>query len=293
MARLITLQAALLIAGTSFASPPQTEIVVIGTVHDPTPAYTSDTLVGILQAVKPDVVLLEGDPRLFDGYNGLKSDHRNSLEGSAAYRYQQMGGPPPQPFDIEGRDVFYQQIDYYKNQTALLAKINSLYTAGALSPEAKTLFEVAGAFSEAATQLMQDRPEVINSAASDALMKQKQRYIFEGIGRIIAISPELKEFAAYWEKDRTFWHLRNKTMVENILSHAKKRGTRRRIAVLCGFEHRNHIITGLSDHARSENLSIREYWSQDAQPGVPAEDRRLGPIERGEPHGKRLGSAKR
>lgn len=250
------------LAASATASP-RTEVIVIGTVHEASSFYTADTLADILKRLKPGVVLLEGDPAFFEPKKGLKPQYRRGLEGSAATLYQEASGVAPEPFDIEGRDAFYKEIDYFTNQAALLRKLSELHTAGALSPEAMVLYEAVGAFSQVGSHLLSERPEVVNSAASDAAMKQKQHYIFEGIARIIELTPALKDFAAYWDKDRDFWVRRNETMIKNILSRVKTRGEGR-IVVLCGFEHRNYLRDGLAKHADAHGFHLGEYWAQDA-----------------------------
>ena len=113
------------------------EIVLVGTVHGPTPNFQEETLVAILDRVKPDLVLLEVDPSFFDGSLDLLETYRGvSLESRAAIRYAKTAGARLRPFDIEGRNKFYQEHDYFNREAKLNQEVARLYNAGQLSPKA-------------------------------------------------------------------------------------------------------------------------------------------------------------
>ena len=107
------------------ASTSATEVVVIGTVHSPTPKFREETLVGILNRVKPDLILLELDPSFFDASSALVDKYqRISLESSAATTYAKSAKVALRPYDIEGRNKFHQENDYFGREMKLNQEIS-------------------------------------------------------------------------------------------------------------------------------------------------------------------------
>ena len=269
---------ALLMAALFFSSAilaatgPATEVVVIGTAHQPGPFFTHDTLSEILQQQNAQVLLMEGDRSDFDKEGGLGKDLvvrlgkelASSVEGPAVVKYEQVSGVRAQPFDIEGRNRFFQEKDYFRKQAALLAKISSLYEENKLSPEAAGLIETLSAFSQIIDKFALDRPEVFNSAASDAVVERDHQYLYDGIRKIVALTPALKDFSSFWSETSEFWIRRNDAMVQNILGYVKQ-NPGKRIVVICGFEHRYYLRRELAKQEKSLGFVQREYWAQDAQ----------------------------
>ena len=236
------------------------EIVLVGTVHGPTPNFREETLVAILNRVKPDLILLELDPSFFDGSLNLPEAHRGvSLESRAATAYAKTAGARLRPFDIEGRNRFYQEHDYFNREAKLNQEVARLYDTGQLAPEARLLFERLLSLSAVRDACGNERPEVINSAACDTAVEKKHHYAFKGLGRIIELTPALKEAGPFWTLADDFWARRNGEMVRNIVKYAKELRPRRAV-VLSGFEHRSYLRRRLAEQASGEGFVVREYW---------------------------------
>jgi hypothetical protein len=237
-----------------------TEIVLVGTVHSPTTKFTEGTLIDILRRVNPDLVLLELDPSFFDGSFALPEKYQNiSLENKAVTAYLKTAGARLRPFDIEGRNKFYQEHDYFKRELSLNQELSRLYAAGRLSAEAKLLFEGLTALAAVRDSCGAERPEVINSSACDTAIEKKQGYAFKGIGQIVALTPALKEFKPFWNLADDFWARRNEAMVRNVVKYAKELKAERAV-VLCGFEHRYYLRHKLAEQAAAEGFLVKEYW---------------------------------
>jgi hypothetical protein len=108
---------------------------------------------------------------------------------------------------------------------------------------------------------MAERPEVINSAACDAAIELKQHYAFEGLARIVELTPELAEFKDFVKLSGDFWRRRNDAMVANILKRADEFAGKR-IVVLCGLEHRYYLRSKLSERAAQGGIVVREFWEK-------------------------------
>jgi hypothetical protein len=238
----------------------RTEIVVVGTVHSPTAKFTEDTLAGILRKVNPDLVLLELDPSFFDSSFALPEKYWNiALENRAVIAYSKTASVKLRPFDIEGRNKFYQEQDYFKRELSLNQEISRLYGGGQLPTEPRLLFEGLLALAAVRDSCGAERPEVINSSACDKAVEKKQDYAFKGFGKIIELTPALKEFKPFWSLADDFWSRRNEAMVRNIVKYTKELQARK-VVVLCGFEHRYYLRSKLSEQASKEGFVVKEYW---------------------------------
>ncbi len=237
----------------------KTEVVVVGTVHAPTPNFDERTLAEILKRVEPDLILLELDPSFFDASNNLSEKYQGvSLEAKVATAYARAAGARLRPFDIEDRNRFYQEHDYFNREARLNQEVGRLYASGQLSTEARLLFETLLSLSAVRDACGAERPEVVNSSACDTAVERKHHYAFKGLARVIELSPALKEMAPFWALAEDFWARRNAAMVRNILTHTKE--LRPRLAlVLTGFEHRAFMKKRLAESAPVEGFTVREY----------------------------------
>lgn len=235
------------------------EIVVIGTVHNPTPKFQEETLVRTLNRVKPDLILLELDPSFFDGGSALMEKYqRISLESSAAITYAKTATVAIRPYDIEGRNKFYQDNDYFSREVKLNQEISRLHATGQLSPEARLLFDSLLVFSAKRDACGADTPEAFNSAACDRAVERKQHYAFKGFERIIELTPALAGMNPFWTLANDFWLRRNAGMVTNILKYSRELWPTR-VVVLAGFEHRYYLMNELAAQAAKEGFVLKGF----------------------------------
>jgi hypothetical protein len=237
------------------------EVVVVGTVHGTTPRFSVDTLLGILDRVRPAVILVELDSSFFDDSLRLRPEYQAiSLENAAVTRFSARTGTPLRPYDIEGRNRAYEQQDYFARQRRLSEAIGQLDRQGALVPEAKGRLRELDDLSAIRDAIGADRAVVINSAASDTAIRWKQEYGYAGLRRIIELSAGLADFADFWRWADEFWTRRNETMHANIVRIAALfRG--RRVVVICGYEHRYYLRSLLRQDEATGRLKLREYWN--------------------------------
>jgi len=261
--------AAIAAAGVPAAARAQTagapaEVVVIGTVHSPTPAYSGDSLLAILERLRPAVILVELDSTFFDDSSRLRPEFRAiSMENAAASRYAERTGTPLWPYDVAGRNQEYERHDYFNRQRQMSQAIGRLDGQHGLGPEAQGLLRELDEVSALRDAIGADRPRVINSAAADSTIRLKQRYGYEGLARVIALTPALAEFTDFWGWAAAFWDRRNQAMRANIV-RAAGRYPGRRIVVICGYEHRYYLRTLLREDDAAGRLGLREYWEYGA-----------------------------
>src|SRR4029079_11700062 len=92
---------------TTIATDKETDIIIIGTVHDGSDKYNSDTLLGILTEIKPDIILVECDSSYMTNDYQLKDDVKYAfMETRAITKFQKINDVMLRPYDINGRDSF-------------------------------------------------------------------------------------------------------------------------------------------------------------------------------------------
>jgi hypothetical protein len=247
-----------LIAATPSRNTAETEVVIIGTVHSPMAHFDSDSLVGILDRVHPTVILFEVDSSFVDESSRLKSSYRAmNLEAVAVTRFQDARGTPLVPYDIEGRNAFYERTRYFDRQMELSRALGGLVHEGRLSVESRALFDSITAFDHIRDTLSNERPEVINSAVCDSAMARKQWFGMNGMTRIVRSTPDLRSFEAFADLREDEWNRRHRAMIDHISAYARAHRDQR-IVVVCGFEHRYALRQGL---AAEPAVRLREYWS--------------------------------
>ena len=239
---------------------PQTEVIVIGTVHNPTKNYTVGSLKHILERVNPQVVLLEFDSSFFnDSLTALNKGSENiTLESRAATWLKHQKGAIIRHYEIEGRNDFYRQHRYFEKERALNASLDSLYKENLLSEESRKLLEALWAFCSVRNKFQQETPFVLNTQAFDTLVEKTHHYMHIGVSRIIDVTPALKAFAGFQGMRTDFWSKRHEAMIDNIISYAKE-FSGQRIAVLCGNEHSAYLRPGLRERGIGW-LVVRDYW---------------------------------
>jgi hypothetical protein len=252
----LALLAALFCPATAEEKPAQGDVTVIGTVHAPTPNFTAETLGQILARAKPDVILFEVDSSFVDASFRLKEPNRKmTLEAIAVTAFQARSQVPLQPYDIEGRNQFYQDHNYFQRQRELSQALNQLSEEKRLEGEPRMLLEMIREFDAVRDAFAADRPEVINSAACDAAIEKKQEYAMKGMRRIVELTPALERFGDFAKLREEEWDRRNRTMAENVLGYARK-NPEKRLVVLCGFEHRYFLMKLLRPHAAEGAIKL-------------------------------------
>ena len=234
------------------------EVIVIGTLHKPSAKFTNDDLLRVLKQVDPSVILYELDSTFIDSRGQLRP--YGTVEADAVNRFRMISPVQVLPYDIEGRNQIYEAFHYFEIQREFESTANQLYRQDLLVPEAKSLYKQVIADRWVRDALGQGKLELFNSANCDAALQRKHDQWDAGAKRIVELTPELARFREYVAFESEFWELRNRTMVRNILRHARQ-FPGERIVVLCGFEHRYFLVRELKAAQSKGTSSLREFWT--------------------------------
>jgi hypothetical protein len=251
-----------------------TEVIVIGTVHIPTAKFSADDLERILEQVRPAAILFEVDSSFIDPRTGHLT-LSGTLEGYAVKEHLAKSDIPVLPYDIEGRNKIYADHHYFELERDFIAAVRKLYEQNSLQPVSRALYAEVLAHLSARDGCAGEGPEVINSAKCDEIEQRKLGKTFPNFRKIIALTPSLAAFAEYAKFADDFWQVRNEAMADNVVNHARKYAGKR-IAVLCGFEHRGYLRHLLKEREAKSDIVLKEYWdylvsaSLGPQSGMPA-----------------------
>jgi hypothetical protein len=241
------------------ARPGTTEIVVIGTVHQPTEAYDGKVLYAILEGLRPGVILTESPPAFYHEDYSLRDFESSGLEIATVRRYAEKNGTELRPYDIEGRNRFYREQNWFKRSRSFLKEVRRLYREEALSSAGMDSAEEMYAAYELRDAFRDQPPRVVNSQACDRVVRIKHR-VTEAAWRQLAEKEEaLAEHRDYVTLNREFWHRRNRRMAANILRWARE-FPGNRIVVLTGFEHAYYLRARLEKRAAEGDFNLKHHW---------------------------------
>ncbi len=241
------------------ASPAPTEIVVVGTVHAATEKYSAQDLVGILQRIKPDVILYEYPADMMTPGFEFKSVLKDSLEQQAVLEYAKRTGAKIRPYDIDGRNAFYERTNYFARQRQCNQELNAQIATKGLSAEAQKVFDALRAANARRDAIGKSDPMAINSFQADAAINDKEWLANQGIPEIVRLTPDLRSCEAFWNASRAYWIRRNNEMLRNIRRLATEFAGKR-LVVLCGYEHRYYLRSHLYDWDEQPGYVVKEYW---------------------------------
>lgn len=237
-----------------------TELYVIGTVHESTENFNSDTLLNILNEINPDVILVECDSSYMTRDFQLIEDVKYAfLETSAITEYLKVRSAVMRPYDISGRDEFLDNIIWKKTESDFFYDIVSLYETGKFNTESANIYERNYSMVKIAEEMTFSKASYINSSAGSSYTDTINYYTYEGLRKLTDITPELEKYKPYLERVSIYWEKRNKTMIKNILEVIDNyKG--KRIVVLCGFAHKNILINGIKKNM-NKKIVLKDFWN--------------------------------
>jgi hypothetical protein len=237
-----------------------TSIAIVGTVHNGTDNYNVGTLSGILEQIKPDLILVELDSSFLTSSMSLKAEFQSiTVENRAVTDYLQTRRVAIRPYDIEGRNGIYKRHNYFQRQQDLSKALDKADKNGLLRGEAAFLLDAIVRFDGITRAFASERPEVINSTSCDIAMESKQHYANDGMVEIVQSVSTLTEFTEFVKFKRDFWIARNEAMVVKILQWIKLVHPKT-VLVLCGFEHRYYLRNALKKRTSLEAFILKDYW---------------------------------
>ncbi|WP_035097087.1 hypothetical protein [Aquimarina megaterium] len=250
-----------------------TEIILIGTLHNPEPNFNSEILFDILEDIKPDLILLEGDSSFFTTDFRLKKA-LNSNETIASTKYaEKYPMTKLRPYGFEGRIQHRINIGSRPTDGLTTKLLDSLNKANLLSASEANIFNKWQALIEPLKVLASKSPENFNNPTTDSICAERQYYQYKMLTKITNTRDEFANrfhtkpngqkisYRDGYQLADEFWDLRNQTMAKNIMRMAElNKG--KRIIVTNGFMHRYYLIKELKRLTKGKNIILKEFYEK-------------------------------
>jgi hypothetical protein len=230
-----------------------TEVLVLGTVHFPTPAFNADSLYDALETLRPDLILFEidsarlaqvlGPPPLAQRLGRALGWEATPNEAAAVLKYQHRHPAAlVRPYEWGQRDQFHRQHGILSTPGLVFSKLKTLREAGHLTPRQQRVLATYDSLTARLNALGSTRPlAALNSAAADSLAQRRQNSQYHQLKTIVDENEELREFRAFYKVNERYWDIRNRAMARNI-ARCMVLYPGRRLVVLCGFNHRYYLL---------------------------------------------------
>jgi hypothetical protein len=240
-----------------FADPTPNRIIIIGTKHNGNEEITHKKLLGLLQKIKPDIILLEVDSTVISNCSirkvrGTKTAEflgiwKNPLEYTAARKYAELN----KDVCIAPLDIFIPNrksyIDYQlKMERSHMIALAQLANQGRYSPSDSIIYQHYQTINTA----------FINALAKDLIAINREslsdtaRYLValetNEIRKITNSYTALEPFQSWYNYNNDFWFFRNKGMCERIYRELLANSDRT-IVILTGLLHKYYLTDYLKN----------------------------------------------
>lgn len=257
---LITFCSGLLKPDDFLISSDNPEIIIIGTVHEESDNFSKDTLLNIFNKIKPNLILVECDTSYMTSDFRIKEEFEYMFpETGAISDYNINSSVKIRPYDLNGRDLFLDNAERLSIQAEFFNELALTKNIGNLTAEAENLYNRIEEMILSADELSRSGLSFINSKEGSAIADTINYYTYNGLKKLIELTPELSKFKDYWDKEYSFFTKRNETMLENILKY-QAQFKNKRIIVLCGFAHKNYLKKNLSRLSDDNGFEVKEYY---------------------------------
>lgn len=204
------------------------------------------------------MILLEFPIEWFDSNNMPDSDLKKSLEdetqkdgirdGQLAWKYCQNKSIPCRPFDIKGRNAFFKKHRIFERLSIFEDEIEK-YVHN--HPIQKSALE---SFGKLHNECLLSSPENLNSLICDQVMRSQEDYTYL-LYQEARRSNSLKD-QDFYQIQKEYWDLRNKTMAENICTISANL-TSKKVVVITGVDHHYYLMDLLS---KCHSVSVSNWY---------------------------------
>ena len=248
----------------------KTELVLLGTVHQPIQNFTPDSLYNILTRLKPDLILFEVDSSFFTEEFEFKEPWESN-ENIATIRYMNNFDVDVRPYEFTGRNEYRIKIGSRPTDSKAANLLDSLYQNNLLDSLNSKIYADYLKLNDTLNSFAYLGARAFNSSKTDEIAQLRQEYQYEKLLGIMAKYPifsntyyfkndsDSVSYLEGYKKASDFWDLRNQTMSENIL-HFVNQYKGSRIVVLNGYFHRYYLNSLIQPKQDELHFVIKEYY---------------------------------
>ena len=248
----------------------RTELVLLGTVHQPIQNFTPDSLYNILNKIKPDLILFEVDSSFFT--NEFKFKKRwESNENIATIKYMNNYKVDVRPYEFTGRNQYRIKIESRPTDSKASKLLDSLYGNNQLDTSDKQSYQHFLQINDSLNALAHLGARAFNRPETDSIAEIRQEFQYKMLLRIMDkysvfantyyFKNENDSISYYegYKKASEFWDLRNHTMANNIL-HFVREYPGGRIVVLNGYFHRYYLKKLVQPRQDEMDFILKEFY---------------------------------
>ena len=248
---------------------PKTELILLGTVHQPVENFNADSLYNILVSISPDVILYEVDSSFFTDQFEFKTSWKSN-EFKATSKYVELKEVIIRPYDFTGRNEYRRAIGSRPTDGLAKALLDSLYQASQLNPADQLLYESYLQINDTLNALAYYGVSSFNNPTTDSIAQIRQQLQYESLANIMEqysvfsdIHYQMENgdsisFLDGYKRAGEFWKMRNEAMSKHIL-HFTKVFPRKRILALNGFFHRYYLNKLLQPACEQHDFVIKNF----------------------------------
>tara|TARA_R110000868_G_scaffold304437_14_gene565189 strand:- start:32753 stop:33565 length:813 start_codon:yes stop_codon:yes gene_type:complete len=247
----------------------KTELVLLGTVHQPIQNFTPDSLYNILVRIKPDLILFEVDSSFFT------SDFEFNLtwesnENIATVNYMANFDVDVRPYEFTGRNEYRREIGARPTDAKAIELLDSLYRNNLLDSSNRKIYQTFLKVTDSLNSFAYLGAKAFNNSKTDEIARLRQQYQYQEVLQIITEYPIFSttyflkndgdsiSYADGYKRASEFWDLRNQTMAKNILYFVNQyKGSR--IVVLNGYFHRYYLKSLIEPKQDELGFILKEF----------------------------------
>ncbi|WP_338733471.1 hypothetical protein [Mangrovimonas cancribranchiae] len=248
----------------------KTELVILGTVHQPVQNFTPDSLYNILVKIKPDLILYEVDSSFFTKEFNFKKTWESN-ENISTVKYMNNFNVDVRPYGFTGRNEYRIRIGSRPTDSKAFKFLDSLYRNNQLSALDKRIYQNFLEANDTLNSFAYLGAKAFNNPKTDKAAEIRQKYHYKELLSIMSKYPIFSDTyhvkndgdsISYYEgykRASEFWDLRNHTMSKNIL-HFIREYHGKKIIVLNGYFHRYYLNSLIKPKEEELNFTIKEFY---------------------------------
>ena len=248
----------------------KTELVLLGTVHEPVQNFTPDSLYNILTRIKPDLILFEVDSSFFTNEFKFKKTW-GSNENIATVKYMNNFKVDVRPYEFTGRNEYRIKIGSRPTDSKASKLLDSLYRNNLLNDLDKKTYETFLKVNDSLNSFAYLGAKAFNNSETDRIAKIRQEFQYKKLLNIMSEYPIFSNtyykkndndsisYLEGYKKASEFWDLRNQTMSKNIL-HFVSEYDGSRIVVLNGYFHRYYLNLLIKPKQEEMGFVVKEFY---------------------------------
>ncbi|NMH89967.1 TraB/GumN family protein [Flavivirga algicola] len=248
----------------------RTELVLLGTVHQPVENFTPDSLYNILVKIKPDLILFEVDSSFFTKDFDFKKTWESN-ENIATLKYMNSFDVDVRPYEFTGRNEYRIKIGSRPTDSKALELLDSLYKNNQLNSLDNRVYQNFLEANDDLNSFAYLGARAFNNPETDKIAEIRQKRHYKELLGIMSEYPIFLDtyyvksdgdsisFFEGFKRASEFWDIRNHTMSKNIL-HFVREYHGKKIIVLNGYFHRYYLNSLIKPKEEELNFTIKEFY---------------------------------